>query len=165
VKVSGTWWRHLPTGSDPEARALVPGDGRWQRGDVAEAIYLADSEDTVWAEWHRALAERGLPPVRQMSRDLWRFAVDLERVADLSTESHLASFGLRMPRPAREDWPPFQAVGEALAAEGWDGLLYPSAARPEGAALCVFRTDDHMPGVTPVPPPTTYEHPPDPPGE
>jgi hypothetical protein len=34
-----------------------PADGRWQRGDVVEALYVAPSEAAMWAEWYRFLTE------------------------------------------------------------------------------------------------------------
>lgn len=102
-----------------------PADGRWQRGQTIEGFYLAGSEKTAWSEWYRALAELAVPPMRQMPRDLWRFEVHIEGVADLSDTDMLANAGLSLPVPNRSQWPQFQAVGEALAKNGWPGILYP----------------------------------------
>ena len=147
--VRGVWFRHVPAAGDPLFRPLYPSDGRWQRGEVVEGFYLADSEDTAWAEWYRTLAELALPPLRQLPRDLWRFAVDLPRVADLSSDERLTRVGLPAPTPERRRWREFQALGEALFAEGWPGILYGAAARPASLALCLFRTGDDLPGVRP----------------
>jgi RES domain-containing protein len=114
-----------------------------------DALYLADSEETVWAEWYRHLAEAGVPPTRQMPRSLWTWRVDVE-LADLSTNESLVGVGLRRPVAGRRTWPPYQEVGERLWREGWQGLLAPSAARPEGRVLCLFRTDDDVRGARPV---------------
>ncbi|MHB1534728.1 MAG: RES domain-containing protein [Acidimicrobiales bacterium] len=76
-----------------------PGDGRWQHGNVVEAWYLADEPATAWAEWYRALAGTGLPPARALPRDLWRWSVDLERVALLDSEERLERVGLAMALP------------------------------------------------------------------
>jgi hypothetical protein len=46
---------------------------------VIEALYFADSEETVWAEWYRYLAEAALPPRRGLPRDLWRWEISLRR--------------------------------------------------------------------------------------
>jgi transcriptional regulator with XRE-family HTH domain/RES domain-containing protein len=134
-----------------------------QHGEVVEGFYLADSEETAWAEWYRALAEVALPPMRQMPRDLWRFQVDLERVADLSSPKQLARVKLELPVPDRRQWPAFQTVGETLFAEGWAGVLYASAARSESVALCLFRSSERLPGVRALPPPIRYDEPPAPP--
>ena len=49
--VEGTWIRHVPHGADLLGRADAPSDGRWQRGDVVRALYLADTVTTATAEW------------------------------------------------------------------------------------------------------------------
>jgi hypothetical protein len=64
--VRSAWFRHVPAGGAPLDRPEHPGSARWQRGEIVEGFYLADSEETTWAEWYRALAELALPPMRQM---------------------------------------------------------------------------------------------------
>jgi RES domain-containing protein len=161
--VSGVWFRHVPAGGAPLHRSEHPADGRWQRGAIVEGFYLADAEETAWAEWYRALAELALPPMRQLPRDLWRFEVDVESVADLSSSEQLERLSLVDPIPDRRQWSAFQGVGEALFAEGWAGILYGSAARPQARALCLFRLNERLTGVRPHPPPTRYDEPPAPP--
>jgi RES domain-containing protein len=129
-------------------------------GDVVEGFYLADSEATAWAEWYRALAEYGIPPLRQLPRDLWTYRVTIERVADLSSVERLARVGLAPPAPDRRQWPPCQVVGETLFAEGWAGLVYESAARTDSRALCLFRPTESLAGVRPTPPPRAHNEPP-----
>jgi RES domain-containing protein len=138
VPVAGTWWRHVPAGIDPLATGSPAGDGRWQRGGKVAAMYLADGEETAWAEWYRMLAERALALRLALPRELWRVEVMLEGVADLSTADRLARLGLPQPRPGRSTWPAYQEVGERLHADGFAGLVAPSAARPAGRVLCVF---------------------------
>ncbi len=166
TSVRGLFFRQVPAGSDPLFQPEHPADGRWQRGEIVEGFYLAGSEQTAWGEWYRALAKLAVPPMRQMPRDLWRFAVHIEEVADLSNANRLAAVGLPSPVPTRSQWPRFQAVGEALSQDGWPGLLYPSASRaahPEGNhALCLFRHAPRIAGAWPVNPPTRYEEPPAP---
>jgi hypothetical protein len=90
---------------------VPPGDNRWQRGNVVDALYLADGEDTLWAEWYRHLAERGVPPMHALPRDVWRYRVPRLEVADLSTAERLGRVDLIPPTPGRKSWPPFQEVG------------------------------------------------------
>ncbi|CAN5866968.1 hypothetical protein BH23ACT11_BH23ACT11_29000 [soil metagenome] len=170
VTVDGLFCRHIPAGGDPLFRPEDPADGRWQRGEVIEGFYLAGSEQTAWSEWCRALAELALPPMRQMPRDLWRFDVHIEEVADLSDVDVLLAVGLPLLAPTRSQWPRFQAVGEALSKAGWPGILYSSASRvgqSEGNhALCLFRPAKLTPGISgvdPSGPPTRYGEPPPPP--
>jgi RES domain-containing protein len=164
VPVAGTWWRQVRAGIDPLATGSPPDDGRWQRGTTVGAVYLADREQTAWAEWYRMLAERALPPRLALPRDLWRVEVDLEAVADLSSPERLRRVGLDRPRPARSSWPAYQGVGERFHAEGFAGLIAPSAARPDGLVLCVFAPAPAGALRTPEPPTRIDEAPPPPRG-
>lgn len=156
-RITGTWFRHVRAGGSPLAGAAWGGaNGRWQRGEVADGLYLVESQDTAVAEWFRSLAEVGLPPRAALPRDLWRVEVDLV-VADLSTLDQLGEYGLPMPTPDPTTWPPYQALGEELYRGGWSGLVAPSAARPAGLLLCVFRRGPIIPGVNAVPPPERWD--------
>jgi RES domain-containing protein len=162
VAVRGRWVKHTSPGSPPLPEREPPPDNRWQRGDVVDALYLADSEETAWAEWYRHLAERMIPPLAQMPRELWTWRVDID-VADLSTPKHLAGVGLNSPTPGRGSWHVYQTIGEQLSKEGWMGLLAPSAARPSGNVLCLFRDQSGVRGARPLPPPRRITEPPQPP--
>jgi RES domain-containing protein len=144
IVIRGEWIRHAPHRSSLLGRSDEPTDGRWQRGDVVRALYLADEPATAVAEWYRVLAERGLPPGRSIPHDhhLWQLDIEL---ADLSTEDRLAAVGLGLPHPGKRTWPPFQRLGEQLWREGWRGLLAPSAARPAARIVCVFDQADWPP--------------------
>ena len=163
VSVAGVWWRQIPHGSDPLWRASPPSGGRWQRATTVAAIYLADEERTAWAEWYRSLAEIALPPTHGMPRDLWRWTIAAGDIADLSAPDKLARLDLSVPRPGRQTWKPFQAAGERLHKDGYRGVLYSSAARPDHKALCLFREGLVILGAEPVRPPVTYRDPPAPP--
>jgi hypothetical protein len=127
-------------------------------------VYLAKDEATMWAEWYRHLAERGLPPLRQLPRDVWRHRVRRVEVGDLSDPARLARVGLSVPTPGRRTWPAYQEVGETLWQEGWPGLLAPSAARLSGLVLCLFVADAQAPlPAEPISPPTVVVEPPAPP--
>jgi hypothetical protein len=145
------------------SRPRPAGNNRWQRGAVVDAVYLAKDEGTLWAEWYRHLAERGVPPLRQLPRDVWQHRVRRVEVADLSDVDRLARVGLGLPTPGRRTWPAYQQVGETLWREGWSGLRAPSAARPTGLVLCLFVDDQAVLAAVPVPPPTVVTEPPAPP--
>jgi RES domain-containing protein len=120
VPVEGIWVRQTrPVAGGTEAQAF---DARWQAPDTP-AAYFADSDDTVWAEFYRALAERRVKPDDALPRDLHRVHVSLERVADLSKESARRALGLPRLRQTSEQWPVFQPVGERLAAQGAEAIL------------------------------------------
>ncbi len=130
---------------------------------MVDALYLADEDDTLWAEWYRHLAERGIPPMHQLPRDRWRYRVPQLDVADLTTADRLARVGLGPPTPGRRTWRPCQEVGETLWSEGWRGLLAPSAARPDGLVLCLFVDDPASLPAEPGRPPRVVTEPPVPP--
>lgn len=163
VDPAGIWLRQIPHGADPRLRPQPPGDNRWQRGDIVDALYLADAEETLWAEWYRHLAERGIPPMHQLPRDVWRHRVPTLDVADLSDAERLARVGLAMPTPGRLGRAPYQRVGETLSREGWAGLLAPSAARTTGLVLCLFVADPTTLPAEPIRPPRIVKEPPAPP--
>lgn len=122
LRVRGRWFRHGHLGSPPLPTREPPPDNRWQRGEIVDALYLADAEATAWAEWYRHLAELMIPPLAQMPRELWTWRVGVE-VADLSTPERLAELGLAPPSPGRHTWLDYQHAGERLAQEGWAGLI------------------------------------------
>jgi RES domain-containing protein len=124
---------------------------------VVRGLYLACCEETAWAEWLRATAEDGVPPARRLPRDVWPLDVDVDDVADLSSQSTLQGLGLWPLRPTQDDWPECQIVGESEWRGGAAGILAPSAAHDGHQVLCIFRTDPFVPGVAEVPPPTTYD--------
>jgi RES domain len=123
--------RHVPADAPPMPGHPAP-DGRWQRGEQLAGLYLAQDPDTMWAEWYRALAELGEPPDLRLPRDLWRFSLTLQRIADLSRPAALRALGLPDPKPDRAQWPAFQDAGARLATDGCEGVLFCSSARPAG---------------------------------
>ena len=161
IGVDGVWYRHLPHRGSVWWRSKPPPDGRWQHGSEVAAFYLADSRETAWAEWYRQIDELALRPTDELPRDLWRFEVEVDGIADLRRESQLARVGLAAPMPRRRGWPAFQKVGEQLHFEGWKGLRAMSAATPRsGEILCLFRESEEVDGVTALPPPAIQRTPP-----
>lgn len=160
VLVEGSWWRHIPAGGDPFHEPEDPADNRWQRGSVVDAWYFADDPATVWAEWYRATAALGIPPAALLPRDLWRWELELLRLADLSDPQRLARVALPVPKPSLQQWPAFQTVGEQIHAEGYDGILAASAARPDSAVICLFRATREVAGAVPLPLPQRIDSPP-----
>ena len=158
----GTWFKYARPGTGPLPYRNPAPDNRWQRGAFVDAVYLANAPETVWAEWYRHLAEAGIPPAAMLPVELWRWRADVT-LTDLSTEERLARVGLSLPRPGRSGWPPFQAIGEELWKAGSAGLIAPSAARPAGLVLCLFRTQHELRGIRPEPPPQRLTHAPVPP--
>jgi RES domain-containing protein len=151
------WWRLGRPRADPLVWTPEPADGRWQRGSVIRALYLADSPETAWAEWYRHSAELGVPPQTRLPRDLWRFSVDLAGVAELTALGVVAALGIETLAPTRRQWPQTQPIGEALWNAGRSGVLAPSAAHSGGRVLAVFREKaGPIAGVKPIRPARRY---------
>lgn len=96
-----------------------------------------------------------------LPRELWRIAVELSNVADLSSPEALAAVGLDPPRPTINEWRRFQTVGARLVRDGFRGVLAPAAARAGGLTLTVFtRPGSVANGLKPVGVPTVLDGPP-----
>ncbi len=115
ISVKGIWWRINRGGGDPIPWTADAADGRWQTGALVRGFYLADSEDTAWAEWYRHTSEQGAPPASRMPRDTWKIAVDVDDIADLTAARVLTIYrplpalpgGTPVPPPNRYiDLPP-----------------------------------------------------------
>ena len=135
MPVAGIWVRH--TRASMGGADVTDASARWQTA-ATPALYLADREQTAWAEFYRAAAEAGVSPADPMPRLLYRLEVKLENVADLRTEKARRALGLPRLRPTRTQWPAFQEAGERLHRAGAQGILYASAARVRSLSLCVF---------------------------
>ncbi len=120
-------------------------------------FYLADTEDTAWAEWYRHTSEQGAPPASRMPRDTWRIAVEVSDIADLAEPGVLEKHGISELRPTRRQWLVTQPIGEAYYHASCRGLMAPSAAHTGGQVLAIFRPLPALPGLTPVPPPNYYD--------
>ncbi|MBI2780952.1 MAG: RES family NAD+ phosphorylase [Chloroflexi bacterium] len=160
IHVQGTWWRITRADSDPLFWTAEAADGRWQRGSVVRALYLGDSEETVWAEWYRHTSEAGVPPHQRLPRAIWRLEVDIDDIADLTAPGILEGEGINRLDPTRQQWPRTQPIGESCWREGARGVLAPAAARAGGRVLAIFRLaagpTDTVTGVRPVPPPKRF---------
>jgi RES domain len=110
---------------------------------------VADTPETAWAEWYRALAARAQKPEDDVPRELYEIAVDLDDVVDLSSTRLRNDAGLptRM-HPSESQWLRFQRFATAMRAEGAPGVLYASAARTRALCLCVFEAG--LPGLRAV---------------
>ena len=124
---------------------------------MVRGLYLADSEDTAWAEWLRATAEQGAPPASRLPRAMCPLEVDLDGIADLTRPRQLARLGLGTMRPTQAQWADTQPVGERLWRDGAAGILSPSAAHEGHTVLTVFRTGPDVPGVVEANPVTVHD--------
>ena len=98
-----------------------------------------------------------MPPDTRLPRDMWRIAVDLAGIADLTAPDVLATHGVSGLVPTRGQWALTQAVGHVYWNDGRRGILAPSAARLGGRVLALFRpSDGPIADLTESPPPTHH---------
>jgi hypothetical protein len=45
TRVTGRWVKHAYAGAEPFPQRDPPPDNRWQRGEIVDAVYLADVGD------------------------------------------------------------------------------------------------------------------------
>ena len=124
---------------------------------MVRAVYLADCEDTAWAEWMRAIAEAGIDPATSFPRSVFTLDVDVTGIADLRTPAKLRRVaGVRTMQPTRRRWPVTQPVGDNLWRAGAHGIVAPSAAHGGHEVLTLFRTAVAVPGLVERGAATTY---------
>ncbi len=141
--------RHLGKTEPLGARGdeLLGSNARWQCA-TTPAAYFADSDATAWAELYRGLAERGLEPGKVFPRDLHHVRIELDRVADLSREKMRRALGLPRMNRSQAQWRVFQDIGEQLASQGAQAILYASAARTRSLCLCLCVFEAGLDGLT-----------------
>ncbi len=112
--------------------------GRWNPVGVP-ALYLAGELTTAWSEYNQGLAQHpGL---------VVRLQLAAARIGDAGEADLRARFGIPddlggehwRADAARMGVAPTQAAGAAMAAEGYDGLGYPSAMSPGGNVVVLWR--------------------------
>jgi len=108
------------------------------------------------------LPEFAIPPDRQMPRDLWRWHIDVERVADLSSGDRLPAVGLKAPGRFSGSGPSFRS-SESGCGGRISGRPRTQRSSPVGRVLCLFRETDDISVAMPLRPPITYRHVPAPP--
>jgi RES domain-containing protein len=137
VPYAGDLFRHVAAGRHPlsgaGARSL---GGRWNPRDSFATLYLADEKATVEAEFRRMADRQGLDPTEFLPRRLYRIAVELRAVVDL-TDREALPFGLKNLDLVADNLSDTQALGEAAQYLGREAILAPSAAG-RGHVLAVF---------------------------
>jgi RES domain-containing protein len=135
---SGDAFRHVAPRHDPLATtgARLRG-GRWNPPGSFGALYLADDEATVAAEFRRLAVRQGRRVEDFLPRKLCTFRVRLDALLDLRPASALEAAALDEARIRSDDASACQAVGEAAHILGFEGIAAPSAAGP-GTVLAVY---------------------------
>jgi len=155
---SGTGYRHAayayPPLSGDGARRF---GGRWNPRGSFPVLYLADSVETVTAEFRRLASLQARATSDFLPRALHAIECDRLELLDLREPEPRASVGLSDADLFADDRAACQAVGEAAEFLGYQGVLAPSAAGPtEGFVIAVF-TERPRPGALTVASTTDFD--------
>ena len=132
----GTVYRHM-FGTHPPERRNTTG-ARWN-GPPAEAIYASTERETALAEAAHYISLQPLQP--KAKRTLYTIEVSLMTVVDLTPPGRLKALGITDDVLSGDDHAPCRLIGNAVNWLGHDALLVPSARRPSGTNLVIFRQD------------------------
>ena len=137
-KLSGRFWHQGPT-RHPLGSFADPAltDGRYHRLGGAGVWYASDREQTAWAELFRHFTSTGVDPF-EVRRRVGAAEVHGLEVLDLCDASVRAALGVGYDDLVGDDYMKSQEVADKARAEGYEGLLAPSAAVHGGKTLVVF---------------------------
>jgi RES domain-containing protein len=111
--------------------------GRWHRKGQGYAQYLSLSPLGAWAEYARYASVRSVALAAEVRRNMWCVFVRETEIADLSTFDRYSDCGLD-PVIAVGEHAASQLLADDLRADGFRGVLSPSAALPRVVNLTIF---------------------------
>ncbi|HKI36148.1 MAG TPA: RES family NAD+ phosphorylase [Gemmataceae bacterium] len=135
-------------------RDLVTGEGsrkaggRWNPKEGFRALYFSLDAETALAEVLAQRRRQGLPDADALPLVLFSCRANVERVLDLKDGRTRRVLGVTREQLIAEPWPVMQeagqealtqAIGRLAREAALQGLLVPSAARPKGGNLVLFR--------------------------
>lgn len=132
----GTVYRHMFATYPPERRNTT--GARWN-GPLTEAIYASVERETALAEAAHYISLQPLRP--KAKRTIYTIEVSLATVVDLTTSGLIKALGITDDVLRGNDHAPCRLIGNAVNWLGHDALLVPSARRPSGTNLVIFRQD------------------------
>jgi hypothetical protein len=112
--------------------------GRWHARGDEPTQYLSLSTDGAWAELIRNEELRTEEEVAMVSVPMWAVAVNEGMVVDYSTFELAEAAGFDPAALVDENYGLCQSEGARLRAQGYSGVLAPSAALPDGINLTLF---------------------------
>jgi hypothetical protein len=111
---------------------------RWNRARQDSTQYLSLTPEGSWAELIRAEHLRTADELHFVSMPMWVLRVRETSLADYSTFERAQSAGFPPEAIVDEDYERCQREAERLRAEGFRGVLAPSAALPGAVNLTLF---------------------------
>jgi hypothetical protein len=111
---------------------------RWNRAREDSTQYLSFTPEGSWAELIRAERLRTPEELHMVSMPMWVLQVRETNLADYSTFELAQAAGFPPEAIVDEDYERCQSEGERLRANGFRGVLAPSAALPGAVNLTLF---------------------------
>jgi hypothetical protein len=111
---------------------------RWNRARQDSTQYLSLTTEGSWAELIRAERLRTANELRFVSMPMWVLRVRETNLADYSTFERAQAAGFPPEAIVDEDYERCQNEAERLRANGFRGVLAPSAALPGAVNLTLF---------------------------
>lgn len=141
MRFKGKVWRHVPAGGQPlNIGYILRAGGRWNRQGSYACLYTAVTQDGARAEYAKSLRRSSAQDLARKTRELVSIDVDLERVADLTDRatSPVAPNEPFLTSDEPTDLEACRTLADALRAQGYDGILVPSAAAPGEKNLVIY---------------------------
>jgi hypothetical protein len=133
-----TTCRLLADGGGQRRSGYVPAPGRRQPTGTRR-LYLAENEDTAWAEFDRGLAERGQSPAEEMPCEPLRMRVQLRAGRRPAQREGAQDAWAAAACGRRAQWPTFPGDRNPADRHGAQSVLYGSAARTSRCACACSR--------------------------
>lgn len=111
---------------------------RWNNAGEAPTQYLSLTTDGAWAELIRSEELRTPGDVRTVSMPMWVLRIHETNIADYRTFERADAAGFPPEALVAEDHERCQVEGARLRAQGFRGVLTPSAALPGSQNLTLF---------------------------
>lgn len=142
VRFRGVAYRHSAPVHAEIGSTLLEGSrragGRFNPTGEFGALYLSLDTETMWAELSRLALRTGVELTELDPRTMSVVRVRLKRVLDLRNAREQDRWGIDDEALMSEGYGGCQALARAARRAGFEGILYPSAARPAGSNLVVF---------------------------
>jgi RES domain-containing protein len=113
-------------------------DGRWHRARTTPTQYLSLSVDGAWAElvrWENLRTPEELAFVRM---PMWELSLKESRIADYASFDSADAAGFPPDALVDDDYSRCQDEGDRLRAQGYRGVMAPSASCPGEVNLTLF---------------------------
>jgi RES domain-containing protein len=142
MKFEGKVWRHIPAGAHPlHVGYILKATGRWNRAGEYGCIYTSLTADGARAEYRKYLNRAGIYKIGLLkSRELVSLLVEVNPVMDLTNAktSPISPKETFLTSDDPEDLQACRSLADTIRAQGYAGILAPSAALGDETNLVIY---------------------------